>query len=405
MISVKFRAVFLVAALILSGVDLCFAQSTGDATADGDDTSYLDAPVYPAPALTDQTVVQQVSVGGTSSKSKAKQTNSQASAPTPGAQPAAAAAAATKQPDAESANTQPPVGTANKQLAQKMIAPPVPLVRSSKHFPPVTSDELPPLPKPAPPVTKVTTTPLPGVLLQQRQTGEPKDTSLFADLSGRNPYRSGTAMLRARVVVPHNKTAIDTFTAYPYPVKPPLVKWPEPLSTKFQTVKDQILDSGYLNRQSGRKPHPTFGWRWVEAYQTGLRNAKIKAGMSVPHTIATHYPWASHMVKYVMPEVRRLNAVEDERQERYQKAIADYAEKRTDLEMEATRDGMYPMKMRRKNNFVSETGLPPGNWYIVGTHKVAGLTYYWNFPVQVQPGQVTNVVLTEANAMVIQGAW
>jgi hypothetical protein len=459
MISVKCRAVFSIATMLIFGSSICAASAADDATTSGED-NLLDAPAYSGgrpKQPSSKTAVQQVrvtpSTGVTKSAQSAKsaqpkkkgsprqQIQWQEVAPVVeavevhdgashqgaasehgtssqhhggshhgGASQAQSRSAATKgqtpAPMSLSTSAAPTTVTqqvsATKRLAQKMFGRPGSLPAPK----PVTSKELPKLPMAPPPASTVTTKPLyvpPGA--QPTASAGPTDNSLFADLAGRSKYRSGAALLRARVAVPHNKTAIDTFTAYPYPVKPPLVKWPEALKTDFDTLKNMIVDSGYLNRQSGRKPHPTFGWRWVEAYHTGLRKGKLRGGLSEPHTMITYYPWASQMVKYVLPEVRRLNAVEDERYDRYKKAVHEYAEKRTDIEMEATRDGLYPIKMRNGRNFVTQTGLPPGNWWVVGTHKVAGLTYYFNLPVKVEPGQATNVVLTEANAMVIQGAW
>ena len=49
--------------------------------------------------------------------------------------------------------------------------------------------------------------------------------------------------------------------------------------------------------------------------------------------------------------------------------------------------------------------LAGGPWYVTGTHKVPGLTYYWQLPVTVEPGETKEVELNESNALVIEGAW
>lgn len=353
MISVKSRVFLLIAALSISGSGLSMAQSDGNATT-GSDFNLFEVVDHTkqSSSSNDQTVIQQS--GSNSSSGVVKNQSSPPSTANGGT--------------GLSGSVRP------RKVAQKPIIVPTPGVT-------------------------VTSKPLPGAAIVPPTPG-PQDTSLFADLTGKTPRRSGTAFLRVRVAVPHNKDCVDTFTAYPYHVKPPIVKFNEDLPTDFEVVKANIVNSGYLDRQSGRKPRPTFGWRWVKAYETGLK----KSHMGVPHTMATYYQWASQMVKWVIPEVRLSNAIEAERFQRYQQALRDYDEKRTDSEMAATRDGLFPVKMRRRMNIISDCSLPPGTWWVVGTHKIGALTYYWNIPVNVQPSSVTNVVLTEDTAMIIQGA-
>lgn len=368
MFSVKYRTIFLSAALLTTLLAPGLAKTDADATASGDG-SLFDAPTSTTPkagAELEQTVVQQVAQPGTANKKLA-----------------------------QSVPTVPTVSTAGPGRGTVLIPRGKP------------GQPLPPYPKVPAPASTVTTKQLPvGAVPQGEPNAGPEDKSLFADLTGRSTlFRNGTSLLRLRIQVPHNKQAVDSFIAYPYPVKPPVVTRSEGLPTTFKTIKGRIVQTGYLDRQSGVKPVPTFGWRWEEAYNAGLRHAAGKVGMGEPHTFVTYYPWASEMVKWVLPECRRINAQEDERWERYQAANAEYNEKRVDVEMEAVRDGLFPLKMKRLSNFGASTNLPPGNWWVVGTHKVPGLTYYWNLPVTVPPGSSTNVILNERNALVIKGAW
>ncbi len=409
MFSVKYRTVFLSAALLISIQAPSFGQTGDDATVGGDE-QLLDAPTSYAPkagAEVEQTVVQQVQISP--SAGRGKKPAAASLAPLPGGSAASSETVETvpaAQPAAPATSAAPATPTPNKKLAQVPIVPAS--GRGAVLIPRVKPGQpLPPYPKVPAPASTVTTKQLPvGAVPPPQPNAGPEDTSLFADLTGRSTlFRSGTALLRLRVVVPHNKQAIDSFMVYPYPVKPPVVKQPDGLPTSFKLIKGRIVETGYLNRQSGIKPIPTFGWRWEEAYNAGLRHAAAKVGMGEPHTFATYYPWSSEMVKWVLPECRRINAQEDERWERYQGVNTEYNEKRVDIEMQSVRDGLFPLKMKRLSNFGASTNLPPGNWWVVGTHKVPGLTYYWNMPVSVPPGSSTNVVLNERNALVIKGAW
>ena len=205
-----------------------------------------------------------------------------------------------------------------------------------------------------------------------------------------------------RVNVPHNLRAVETLSAYPYPVQPPRQKGSiRPLPTRDQGLKGYLLQSGYANRRGWDRPYPPFGWRWEYAYNAALR----RSGRSVPHTMMAMYPWCNDMVKFVKPEVERANDAEKERQLRYSRAVEQYQKSYADLESEATRRGLYPCELRMSRAGQAQTRLAPGTWWIVGTHKVPGLTYYWQTPVTVTKGDTAQVLLTEANALVLEGGW
>jgi hypothetical protein len=52
-----------------------------------------------------------------------------------------------------------------------------------------------------------------------------------------------------------------------------------------------------------------------------------------------------------------------------------------------------------------EATVKPSKWWVVGVHKAPGLKYYWHHPVEVAEGKLNRVVLTESNAIYIEGSW
>ncbi|MBI4532740.1 MAG: hypothetical protein HY711_02240 [Candidatus Melainabacteria bacterium] len=207
------------------------------------------------------------------------------------------------------------------------------------------------------------------------------------------------SQLRIQIRVPHNKKAQDHFTAYPYPVKPPIAPTVQPLPDKPKEIKGWLMQSGYTNRRANNFAYPLFGWRWEYAFSAAVR----RAGCSVPHTILEMYPWCTSMVPYILPEIKRLNSAEQERRARYFNTVAQWQKDYVELENEATRKGLYPVEFRMVGGRQGCVRLQRGTWWVQGTHKVPGLMYYWQAPVTV--GEDCSVVLTESNALLIQGGW
>src|SRR5262249_25581578 len=197
------------------------------------------------------------------------------------------------------------------------------------------------------------------------------------------------ADLRVQVNVPHNTRARDYFTAYPYPTRLPAVKkLPDKLPTKDKSIKRLLEQSGYTLRANPDDPFPVGGWRWQYAYQAALR----RKGGYVPHTIMELYPWVHSMLPLIRPEIERFNNLEIERQYRYKKLAEQFGENGIDAENEAVRQGLYPKQVRftrlvRGHTLDGGLKLAGGPWYITGTHKVPGLTYYWQLPVSMAPGE------------------
>lgn len=214
--------------------------------------------------------------------------------------------------------------------------------------------------------------------------------------------------VKISVNVPHNIDAHNEFTFYPYPMKPPPVRQPVKAlpETARSGLQNMLLTSGYSQRTQPASRYPFGGWRWQYAYNAALR----RSGLGVPHMMSEMYTWIDDMMPYIKPEVIRSNQAEKDRQQRYQRAKDEYEETRVDIESDSVRKGLFPVPVRiqtfsgRVTRFGSARVLP-GSWWLVGTHKAAGITYYWNQPVEIDENQPKSIELNEANALLIEGGW
>ncbi len=227
--------------------------------------------------------------------------------------------------------------------------------------------------------------------------GPPAETATMLDSE---PKATGDVTIWIRV--PLDEKTVDTFSVFPYPVKPPSMKAPiKPLSDKPKLIKDLLLAAGYLNRVSLKPVYPAHGWRWQYAYETALR----RSGGDLPKTILGMYSWRNKMVQYMIPEILRINQVEKSRKITYDKAMQEFRRGYTEMENEATRNGLVPADVRIGRAFRGQVSLAPGTWWVSGSRKVPGLVYYWRIPITVLAGEKSTLMLTQDNAILIQGGW
>lgn len=218
---------------------------------------------------------------------------------------------------------------------------------------------------------------------------------------------SDKTFVRVQLTVPHSIQAVHKLIAYPYPMALPKArKEMQPLPTNTTALKEEVLTTGYTQRGTQWKPYPFMGWRWQYAYHNALKRAHVEE----PSTINDIYPFVNKMVPYCREECKKVNAIEDERVERYKRLAEEYEQHGQEAETEATRKGYLPVnveinKMWRGHFNIGEVKLSEGIWYIIGTKKVPGITYYWQQPIEVVKGQPVICELTEDNALVIEGGW
>jgi len=212
--------------------------------------------------------------------------------------------------------------------------------------------------------------------------------------------------LIVRIIVPHNTQASDWCRIYPYPIAPPKKKKdPDKLPLTDKDLRNLVLSVEYWSKSRKDKPYPPGGWRM----QYALGAALAKSGIGEPHTIFTEYGWSDEIIPYVRKEVQVINAKENERIQHYNLARSVYDENRTDLEVQAFNQGLFPIDVpirRQLGGFQTGQALvDKTNWWIVATHQVPGLKYFWLWPVKLNDNREQVAILNEDNAIYIEGAW
>jgi len=205
------------------------------------------------------------------------------------------------------------------------------------------------------------------------------------------------------VNVPHYKNCVDKIQAVPYMTEIPLpLHTYGAMSEKYGDIKDSLYVLCYVAPQSPKSHvYSGQGFRFTFC----LNAAKRESGLGIPHLLPEARAWCEAMEPYVHKYIVRSNEAEALRHDRLSKAKSDYDETHTEIEYAALRKGFFPIDL----NFIvyhlslrrAVVDLPEGTWWITGTHRVLGITYYWQEPIEVGPDKPNTLQLTEANAMVI----
>jgi hypothetical protein len=222
--------------------------------------------------------------------------------------------------------------------------------------------------------------------------------SLFDDVQD---LQADHAAITVRLHTSRSKEAQDTFTLYPYPVKPPTYVPPPSLPGTYKALKQLCLSSGYQARLNFDKPYTIVGWRWAYAYEAGMR----KSGLGEAHTIFSEYSWADQLVPYVAREVQIRNAFEKKRGQRYQKACEEWERTHADGEAAAVNQGLMPIALSSRHWSIARGQFPAGTWWLQVTRKTPGLTYYWLEPVTAASGDRLDLTLDDDKALAILGGW
>ena len=219
--------------------------------------------------------------------------------------------------------------------------------------------------------------------------------------------KKGIAKVYLTIAVPHSKGPVISVKAYPYPPKPEKPSFHMELPETDKKIKKSLLDSGYMNRTSDDNPFPSGGWRM----QYALAKAKKKSKISSPHSILEHYRWANRMVKYIKPELLKINEFEKGRKKRYYDYQNFWTDNHKVLRNKAIRQSLEPLRMRPlprdPNKFGRNFGgvFPSGQWWIKIKYKVKGLSYHWIFALDLKDKDQIVLLANEANAIQISGGW
>lgn len=209
------------------------------------------------------------------------------------------------------------------------------------------------------------------------------------------------SVVNVRIQTPQNLRATDSVWIYPYPPKPPRAPRVSPLTEDPQGLRSQILQFGYSARPDLDRPYPAGGWRWVHAFQTGVK----KSGQGTPHTMFTMYHWVDKVFPYVLAECHELNLLEQERSEKFLQVCADYERVHADLEAQATTKGLVPFEVKVGARGIAQSAVPAGNWWLAATRKQPGLQFYWQVPLTCNSNEPIAVQLSESNALIVGGGW
>ncbi|HEY9790326.1 MAG TPA: hypothetical protein V6D22_08005 [Candidatus Obscuribacterales bacterium] len=209
------------------------------------------------------------------------------------------------------------------------------------------------------------------------------------------------AAITVRLHTSRSKEAADTFTLYPYPVKPPTWTPPPPLPLTHKSIKNLCMASGYQNHINFEKPYSIVGWRWAYAYAAGVR----KSGLGEPHTVFSEYSWADEVAPYVARECQVRNDFEKRRAQRYRKVCEEWERTHADAEASAVNQGLMPIALSSRHWGIGRGQFPAGNWWVQVTRKTPGVTYYWLEPITATAGQHLDITLDDDKALAIIGGW
>ncbi len=237
----------------------------------------------------------------------------------------------------------------------------------------------------------------------QSNTSSAELENILSDLSSKGHSKIN---LTIRIVVPHNKDALDSCRIYPYPVAPPKKKKdPDKIPLTDKALRSMALSMSFWTKSRKDKAYPSGGWRMQHILDIAMQ----KSGLGPPHTIFTEYSWVENIIPYIRKEAIIVNAKEADRVNRYNSAQTVFSENRADLEVQSFNQGLFPIDVpiRREAGGYrrGQVTVDKANWWIVAMHKIPGLKYYWLWPVTLSDSPEQTVTLDEDNAIYIEGAW
>lgn len=234
-----------------------------------------------------------------------------------------------------------------------------------------------------------------------------KPITVYEDDTEEDEVEEGIAKIYLTIAVPHTKKVKAKVKAYPYPPKPIQSTSSGDLPEKEKEIKALLVSNGYINRTSSDTSFPPGGWR----LQYALSKAKKTSKLSVPHSIVEHYQWASKMIRFIKPEIIKINEYEQARRAKYTKYVEFYNDHKGRLRSESLRKNrdivrFIPLPRDRKKIGRNFGGvLKPGKWWIFAEHKTRGLQYYWIHEIDLNDKDQIVLVFNEGNASLVNGLW
>lgn len=208
------------------------------------------------------------------------------------------------------------------------------------------------------------------------------------------------------VAVPHTRNVVVKGMAYPYPPKMPLIS-SNMIPDDDKAIKELLMGSGYLRRQTANQPNPLGGWRWQYAFNKAVKKSRL----AFPHSIVEHYRWSNAMIKFVKPEIQQINRFEKQRLARYQLEEAFFTEHSEIIKHDSARRGLDPVAIEVLPTSPKRVGLDMkvkvarAKWWFTVDYTVPGLTYHWRIIRDLAKEKPERLILNEGNAISIEGGW
>ncbi|MGD9682570.1 MAG: hypothetical protein AB7W16_15390 [Candidatus Obscuribacterales bacterium] len=208
------------------------------------------------------------------------------------------------------------------------------------------------------------------------------------------------------VAVPHTRNVVVKGMAYPYPPKLP------PISSNMipdddKSIKELLMGSGYLRRQTANQPNPLGGWRWQYAFNKAVKKSRL----TFPHSIVEHYRWSNAMIKFIRPEIQQINRFEKQRLARYQLEESFFTEHSEIIKHDSARRGLDPVAIEvlpaspKRLGLDMKVRVARAKWWFTVDYTVPGLTYHWRIIRDLAKERPERLVLNEGNAISIEGGW
>jgi hypothetical protein len=203
------------------------------------------------------------------------------------------------------------------------------------------------------------------------------------------------------VDVPANANARDQFVLSPFPLKPPDATDADFCLPTNEGELKELLKSAVLYKASTPGEHPP-DWRVDRALQLGLRRSR----KHMPLVSQGLDQWLDEFFPVFQQEVTALNADQKRRKIKFD-TCGSHEQGRQAYRDDAANRGLTPISVRvgqQKRGIRQGTVfVKPAMYWVVGTHSMPGLTYYWQEQRTIQAGMARMVELTEANAAFIKG--
>ncbi len=212
--------------------------------------------------------------------------------------------------------------------------------------------------------------------------------------------------LVASVYVPHNNNALDNFIAYPYPLTPlQVTAFKTNLPTDSDKITELLKNELTANKWLIDDAFLRQGFFMQDAFKNALNDCNL------PKTGKFDPAWLEQVTTAFKLQAILSNKRELERKDRYDNLVKYVSEDEEGLKDKADAAKLSPVRIPvsqlRHNLWQGCEWLGEGTWWVVGTHRLPKLTYYWQVKINVpedatlKTGDAQYLQLTEQNATAI----